>query len=271
MGQAKQRKAAHKAGRPWAPTMPAAVSSVTGSSRAAREMERLSQLSHVAQKESLELLRSARRATDETTRYRHLHSIFAGATALMEAEVESAYAATDSARRLKESVACRKGCAFCCHMAVEVTALEAILVWRRALASPVLVAAVKASAPATANVAAAERWRRKMPCPMLGDDGACQVYEDRPGSCRAFASTDAQRCETALRTAGTADEDLRVPIVLFPKNIDNAISIGVRRACAAEGLQSCNVELTAALLLLANDATAAVRWLAGETVFKPYP
>ncbi len=40
---------------------------------------------------------------------------------------------------------------------------------------------------------------------------------------------------------------------------------------AAAGLQSCNVELTAALYLIAVDPDAPARWLRGETVFQPYP
>ncbi|MSP21084.1 MAG: hypothetical protein EXQ93_06135 [Alphaproteobacteria bacterium] len=190
---------------------------------------------------------------------------------MMEAEIDSAYGQNADMIRLRESVACRKGCAFCCHMAVEATIVEAILVWRRAAQSPALTAAVHASVAQSANIEAHERWRKKHPCPMLGADGACQVYEDRPGGCRAFVSVDARTCERALMTADTAEEDLTVPIVPFPRKIETAISIGVRRACAAENLQRCNVELTAALHLLASDASATGRWLAGETVFTPYP
>jgi hypothetical protein len=82
---------------------------------------------------------------------------------------------------------------------------------------------------------------------------------------------DVAACERALVTAGTPEENLGVPIIPFPRKIETAISIGVRRACAAENLQSCNVELTAGLHLLATDPTAVTRWLAGETVFQPYP
>ena len=191
--------------------------------------------------------------------------------ALMESEVETAYASAPEMTKLKQSVACRKGCSFCCHMAVEATIVEAILVWRRAAHLPALSRAVHESAAKSANVEPHARWRARTPCPMLGSDGACQVYEDRPGSCRAFVSVDAKACERALTSAGTDEENLSVPIVPFPRKIETAISIGVRRAIAAENLQSCNVELTAALHLLANDSTAATRWMAGETVFTPYP
>jgi hypothetical protein len=152
-----------------------------------------------------------------------------------------------------------------------VTIIEAICVWRRASQSPQLTANILAAGPKTANVPAAERWQMKVRCPMLGEDGACQVYEVRPGGCRAYVSVDVAACERALVTAGTPQEDLRVPIIPFPRRIETAISIGVRRACGEENLQSCNVELTAALHLLSTDATAASRWLAGDTVFQPYP
>ena len=271
MGQAKQRKAAKEAGRPWAPRMPAAVSSATGSSREVRELERLGQLAKIAEDRTRDALQSARTAADDAGRFDALRSIPQGAMSLLEAEVAVGYGSSAEMGQLQQAIACRKGCSFCCHLAVEVTVLEAVAVWRRASASPQLTAAILETASQSANVPAMERWRKKVPCPMLGPDGACQVYEDRPGSCRAYVSVDVAACERALVTAGTDQEDLGVPIIPFPRKIETAISIGVRRGCAAENLQSSNVELTAALHLLATDATAASRWLGGETVFTPYP
>lgn len=271
MGQAKQRRAAMAAGRPWAPHMPVAVPSATGTNREVRELERLNTLCKVAEEKAREALQLARAATDAATQLDRLHALHVGATGLMEAEVEEAYDRAPEGPGLRDKVACRKGCSFCCHMAVEVMPIEAILVWRRASQRADLVANVHANAHKSANVEAGERWKMRQPCPMLGADGACQVYEDRPGACRAFVSVDAKACERALMSAGTAEHDTKVPIITFPRKIDSAINVGVRRAMAAENLQSCNVELTAALHLLANDPTAAARWLAGETVFTPYP
>ena len=190
---------------------------------------------------------------------------------LMEAEVDAGYAGSAAMTELRRTIACAKGCSFCCHLAVEATIVEAICVWHRAAQSPQLLANILATGPKTANVPAFERWRMKVRCPMLGADGACQVYDVRPGGCRAYVSVDVAACERALVTADTPHEELGVPIIPFPRKIETAISIGVRRACAAENLQSCNVELTAALHLLATDATAVARWLTGATVFQPYP
>lgn len=268
MGQAKQRQAAKESGRPWAPTMPAAGG---GASREARLLRHLGDLSKTAEVNTRAALLAAREADTEANRLGALHTVLAGAMALMDREVEQGYAQSAEMQKLKGQIACRKGCSFCCHLAVEASIIEAILVWRRASERADLTAAVHANAHKSANVDPGERWKMRQPCPMLGTDGACQVYEDRPGSCRAFVSVDAKACERSLMTAGTDTEDLNVPIVPFPRQIETAISIGVRRACAAENLQSCNVELTAALHLLANDPTAAGRWLAGETVFRPYP
>lgn len=271
MGQAKQRQAAKDSGRPWAPVMPVAVSSATGTNHQVRLMEHLGKLSKRAEENTRAALQAARDADSEDNRLGALHTILAGAMALMEREVEQGYAQSAESQKLKGQIACRKGCSFCCHLAVEASIVEAILVWRRASQRADLTAAVHANAHKSANVDPDQRWKMRQPCPMLGADGACQVYEDRPGSCRAFVSVDAKACERSLLTAGTGNADLSVPIVPFPRQIETAISIGVRRACAAENLQSCNVELTAALHLLANDSTAPGRWLAGETVFRPYP
>ncbi|MFT3821849.1 MAG: YkgJ family cysteine cluster protein [Rubrivivax sp.] len=76
-------------------------------------------------------------------------------------------------------VACRKGCAACCHMNVTITAVEAE---RLARAS----GRRKASLVSTVHHAPTEFDGR--PCPFLDGQGVCSVYEDRPLSCRKHAS-----------------------------------------------------------------------------------
>lgn len=37
------------------------------------------------------------------------------------------------------------------------------------------------------------------PCVALGPDGACQIYESRPETCRTYSSTDKRECEKGVR------------------------------------------------------------------------
>ncbi len=85
-----------------------------------------------------------------------------------------------------------------------------------------------------------------------------------------YLSLDARQCEDDLnsRAAGGGGKD--IPMPAMPRVLSNVLNAGIRTACADEGLQNCNIELTAALNLLFSDATAIERWLAGEAVFQPY-
>ncbi len=270
MGEAKRRQSAQTVGRPWPPKLPPLPPGTANATPATRELQRLAMLGRMAETNTRTALQAARAATDNDARDQILDSILQGACGLLEGEVRTAYAANAESARLWSTVACRKGCSWCCHIQVETTIVEAIVVSRQVAKSESLTASVLAAAPAVAGTDSVGRLRKRVACPLLVD-GACSVYDHRPGACRAHVSLDDKACETALKTAGTPDEARKIPTVVIPRKIDTAISFGVRRACAAENLQSCDVELTAALYLLATDPTAVSRWLAGETVFTPYP
>lgn len=76
-------------------------------------------------------------------------------------------------------VACRKGCAACCHMNVSITAVEAERLAR---------ASGRRKTPLVSTVDHAPDEFSGGPCPFLDGQGVCSVYEDRPLSCRKHAS-----------------------------------------------------------------------------------
>jgi Fe-S-cluster containining protein len=80
--------------------------------------------------------------------------------------------------------ACAKGCAFCCHLPVLVTAPEAALLAEVARRTPDVRARL-------------EKEERR--CPFLGDDDLCVAYDVRPLRCRAHTSSDRAVCERVFR------------------------------------------------------------------------
>jgi hypothetical protein len=157
-------------------------------------------------------------------------------------------AASDRARGAElASVACRRGCAFCCHVEVSVTPLEAIRLGRRALAG--------GGAPAASAA-------RRAPCPLLVD-GACSHYEIRPYACRAVFSPDAGRCEAGY----LSDQAVAVPSLDWPRYLASGYISGEIAALDDLKFASHMVELRRALAILSADQGAVLRWLNGADIF----
>ncbi len=103
---------------------------------------------------------------------------------------------------------CEKGCAHCCHTAVALTRLEwdGILNYVRENGidlnavierSRKTVERVRQTLETSKDLDTVD-WHRlvvNQPCPFLGDDGACTIYEARPLDCRMVVAF-RDRCES---------------------------------------------------------------------------
>jgi hypothetical protein len=191
------------------------------------------------------------------------------AVRLFEADNATYFSVVTGGNELWQSLACRSGCNFCCHLFVEVTPVEAIALWRglQAETQAARRAAIAAAAPSVAGLTPDRRRAAHLPCALLAE-GACSVYERRPFACRGLYSTSAAACERALLAPeGAAVPPVRSPAV--PRALAAVIGSGINAAAADLDLQHDTLELTAALALLLDDPDAASRWLAGERVFAP--
>ncbi len=103
---------------------------------------------------------------------------------------------------------CEKGCAHCCHTGVTLTKLEWDHIVNHAREHDIDLDAVIEKSKKTVervrqtlasgkNLDAVD-WHRlviNQPCPFLGDDGACTIYEARPLDCRMVVAFRG-RCES---------------------------------------------------------------------------
>jgi hypothetical protein len=169
--------------------------------------------------------------------------------ALYEDALASALAANAAHRADMAGIACRRGCAFCCHVDVTVTPLEAIRLARHEQAAG-------RAHPLGASGA------RHAPCPLLAA-GECTVYAVRPFACRSLFSPDAKACEAGF--AGT--DEVFVPSLEWPRFLASGYITGEVAALDDLRLASHLVELRRALALLLADPTALPRWLGREDVF----
>ena len=95
--------------------------------------------------------------------------------------------------------ACRDGCAHCCHHPVGVTLPEAMTLRIAVRALPDAQRAALELGVDSAAIATRELpWAQlaQLPCPLLDPQRRCSVYAARPLPCRAWTSTDADRCAT---------------------------------------------------------------------------
>ncbi len=166
--------------------------------------------------------------------------------------------------------ACSKGCSYCCHMRVVVTAPEVLRIAafidetfsveeRTALAKRV------AATDDQARGMSDEAWgKARLPCPLLIAN-ECSVYSVRPLDCRAYNSRSVAACG---RVAGSPTRSGTFRSTPSIQSSYKCVQAGVLHALAGSGRPASLLELTAALRILLEDPNA-VRWCDGENVFAP--
>jgi Fe-S-cluster containining protein len=101
-------------------------------------------------------------------------------------------------------ITCRKGCAACCHLHVDVFPHEAeLLLWvAKGLGVEIDWARLERQAPKDDD-SWHELPKQDQRCVFLGDDNTCRVYEHRPGSCRKYHVLSAPAlCDTETNPGG---------------------------------------------------------------------
>lgn len=157
------------------------------------------------------------------------------------------------------AVECTKGCNFCCHGVVSVSAPEVLRLVRLIEAGTDRQAVLaRAQARTRSSIEAAMSLRD--PCPLLVA-GDCSVYADRPMGCRQFVSTSLAGCREAFE-AGRGN----LPFVPAAANAGLIVRSLLMGAAASLGLKSDIYELSSALAVALAEPDIERRWLAGEDV-----
>lgn len=165
----------------------------------------------------------------------------------------------------RKALACRAGCAHCCHAWVSARAPEVLIA--KAAIPPREREAIRASVEAahavtgTADVDA--RARMAAPCPML-ESGRCRIYAARPATCRTAVSLDAAACARAFQP-NALPEDIATPD--FHIVMRRGYSIALAGALKRCGYEPASYEFVAAMRAALARPDAEAAWLAGEDVF----
>jgi Fe-S-cluster containining protein len=168
-----------------------------------------------------------------------------------------------------ETIACRKGCAFCCTHMIDVTPDEALALvdYLAKTLRPAALDAVKARAAAADaalhGLSPVERHRRQIFCPVMDPETrACLGHPARPNACQAYLSVDLAKCEADYRNP---PQPVAQPTVapMIASVVDRTRSFALEDA----GAPTLSLELIAALLAAWAEPDAEARWLAGEAIF----
>lgn len=162
-------------------------------------------------------------------------------------------------------VACKPGCAWCCHQAVALTVAEAARIARFVASNPgtagETTARLRAVDAKTRGLGPLQRARLREPCAFL-QEGRCQVYAARPLACAEFSSYDAEACkrgqDTGYLQGGVVHEKARL---LAHQAVYEGLRAGL--AAAFPKADTAPLELTAAVLAFLEDPTLENRWASG--------
>ena len=166
--------------------------------------------------------------------------------------------------------ACRKGCAWCCHQNVRVSAAEVFYLarWLRVQLPADELRALSAHAQDSAarlkGMPQPQRARARIACALLDPaTGACRVHEARPLRCRGQLSVSAQTCQQAVESP---DQNRFEPLLDAIHGAELA-SMALELEFGFLGGGPVSGELTAMLAVASTDPAAEARWSRGENPF----
>lgn len=168
------------------------------------------------------------------------------------------------------TIACRRGCSYCCHLRVEIRPHDAFVLashidakfdaQRRARA----LARIEENLARIAALSAQDHIRAGIPCALL-EDGVCSVYEARPATCRKYYSLSLDVCRNAFNdtsaplTGDIEDEQVRLA--------GNAVALGYAKGLDDAGYDSALYELHYALHKALSDPRTEKRYRRGKRAF----
>jgi Fe-S-cluster containining protein len=175
------------------------------------------------------------------------------------------HAAYETASRIAAptaKIACKKGCNFCCHQRVLVSAPEAFLLAKAARAKgPTFLLEAKQRAEKIADKSADARLGAKLPCALLVN-GTCSVYAERPLNCRQVTSFAVEPCRDEFEgKPSTVNAPAHYALHAENTRILEATALLTMAKPVAF------YELGAALLRIFETPDAESKWLAGNDIF----
>lgn len=199
-------------------------------------------------------------------RVRNPHQMFA-ALGWAIGHLDQTY--TDTPDAVLSTVACRAGCASCCHVPVDVQAHEVFFAadhMQRHFAPADLEAAVRRLSlhrDRIAGFAPGERDASRQPCALLLA-GTCSIYSGRPQPCRAHHTSDAAACDANLAEPTTDITRAYIPALrarMF------AVMLGIDDAFESLGYDERSYDFGSALHEALTNVLCLSAWMRRQVAF----
>jgi len=165
---------------------------------------------------------------------------------------------------------CERGCAYCCHLRVEIRPHEAFVLAHHIQAKftaaqrEQALASIEENLKRIAPLSAEQHIRAGIPCALL-QDGACSVYEGRPATCRKYYSVSVDTCRAAFQDTAAP---LRGPIEDDNVRLaGNAVALGYAKGMEEAGFDSTQYELHFAVHRALTNPKAEKRYRDGKKAF----
>ena len=182
-------------------------------------------------------------------------------------ELDRAYA--NAPAEARAAVACREGCAACCHVAVDVQAHEVLYAADHIQVhfSPQelndAVERLDAHRSRVATFKGDERDQSRQACALL-QTGACSIYAGRPQPCRSHHTSDAAACAAHL-----ASPSVEITAVYIPSLRARMFSVmlGVDEAIEAAGYDERAYDFGSALHEALTNPLCLDAWMRHRSAF----
>ena len=170
----------------------------------------------------------------------------------------------------RERCACRAGCSACCHLAVSITAPEALWMARRLRETrpadelAEVLGRIVATSQRGSHLTIEERAQERVPCALLTVDGACSIHSFRPIGCRGWTSFSRADCDRALAEGEPGHSG---PMDRAVWEAAGGVTDGLERAMRSAGVDSGHYELHGALRTALETQDSEQKWADHEPVF----
>lgn len=169
----------------------------------------------------------------------------------------------------KSGIACQKGCSYCCHDRVFVSAAEAMALADFVEASPEAIkngfkSKLLENARVAGSITVAERMSMTMACAFLGEDNSCVAYAVRPSACRNHHSVDVSPCKKNFENPKSPQMQM---VSVNRKGLGEGFMAATCIAMSESGFDTTLYEMNAAVVDAGTNSASIKRWRKGKVAF----